>query len=112
VEQLQIRQSDRVLPFYPQLEDEPVRHVDKVFVQHRQTAQNCGLPVIAAVHVCTWIVHVVCRLPLDCAPTAQIAVSRRGQSFPESFGRRIEALINKEETLPRASLAYLCGRST
>src|SRR5262249_41338015 len=110
-EQRDIGEPDRVLALDPQHEDQPVRQVDEVLVEHGLAAQDRCLTVVAAVRVGTRIVHAVGVLPLRRAARTQVAVARRGERFAQPLSPGIEPVIAEQETVHGTSCrrGRLCG---
>jgi hypothetical protein len=98
-EQLHVGEPYHVPALDTQLEDQPVRQVDKVLVEHGQPAQDRRLAVVTAVHVGAGIVHAVGVLPLRHAACAQVTVARRGQRLAKALSLRIKAFIREQETV-------------
>ena len=73
-EQIHLGEPDRLPALEAQLEDQPVRHVNKILVEHGHAAQDRRLAVVTAVYVGTGIMHAVGVFPLHRAARAQVAV--------------------------------------
>jgi hypothetical protein len=99
IEQFHVGEPDHVPAHDTQLEDQPVRQVDEVLVEHGQAAQDRRLAVVTAVHVGAGIVHAVGVLPLRRAACAQVTVARRGQRLAKAFSLGIKAVIREQETV-------------
>ena len=98
-EQIDIGEPDRVPALDAQLEDQPVRHVNKILVEHGHAAQDRRLAVVTAVYVGAGIMHAVGVFPLRRAARAQVAVARRGQRFAKPLRLRLKAVIGEQETV-------------
>ena len=105
-EQFDVGEPDRVLTFDAQLQDEPVRQVDEVFVEDGQAAKDRGLAVVAAVRVRSRVVDAVGVFPLRRAAGTQVAVARGGQRLPQPLGRRVETVVSEQETVHGTSSVH------
>src|SRR5580693_6419337 len=107
-EQIHVGEPDHFLALDAQLEDQPVRHVNKILVEHRHAAQDRRLAVVTAVYVGAGIVHTVGFFPLRRATRAQVAVACRGQRFAKPLRLRLKAVICEQETVhgPSSSPRY------
>src|ERR1019366_5917587 len=103
---------DRVLALDSQREDQPVRQVDEILVEHREAAQDCRLAVVASVCVGAGIVHTVGVLPLRRTTCAQVAVACRGERLAKPLSPGIEAVIGERETVHGTSLSVRHGHTT
>ena len=63
-EQIHVGEPDHVPALDAQLEDQPVRQVDEILVEHGQAAQDRRLAVVTAVRIGAGIVHAVSVFPL------------------------------------------------
>ena len=111
VEQLDVGEPDRVLALDAQLEDQPVRQVDEILVEHGQAAEDRRLAVVASVYVGAGIVHTVGVLPLRRTTCAQVAVARRGERFAKPLSPGIEAVIGERETVHGTSSSVRHGHT-
>jgi hypothetical protein len=98
-EQIHVGEPDRIPALDAQLEDQPVRHVNKILVEHGHAAQDRRLAVVTTVYVGAGIMHTVGFFPLRRAARAQVAVARRGQRFAKPLRLRLKAVIREQETI-------------
>src|SRR5690242_17422888 len=103
-EQIYVGEPDHVAALDAQLEDQPVRQVDEILVEHGQAAQDRRLAVVTAVRIGAGIVHTVSVFPLRRAAHAQVAVARRGQRLTKALGLGIKAVICEQETVHGTSV--------
>jgi hypothetical protein len=80
-EQIHVGEPDRLPALDAQLEDQPVRHVNKILVEHGHAAQDRRLAVVTAVYVGTRIMHAVGVFPL----LAAFAVTDGGPAAPKVY---------------------------
>ena len=116
VEELDIREPDRVLPLDAELQHQPVRHVDKIFIQNGQAAHDGRLSVVPPVHIGSRIVHAVCDLPLRRGdlplrrtPGAQVAVAGGGQRLAKPLRSGIETLVAEQVAVHGTSSSLAGG---
>src|SRR6185437_4017963 len=98
-DQFDAGKPDHILAFDTQLEDQPVRQVDQVFVEYGLAAEDRGLAVVSAVRIRARIVHAVGVFPLRRATCTQVAVARGGQGLPQPLDLGIETVIGEQETV-------------
>src|SRR5262249_45493358 len=103
VEQLNLREADRVPAIDPELQHEPVGQIDEVLVADRDTTQDRRLPVIDPLGVRAGVGDPAGVPPPSRTPRAEPAVPGRGQNFAQTLLIWLVALVGERKLVYRES---------